>query len=105
MLWLTYPTCGERPASEFRFGGELPHVPDSITDPEARNVGYVWMVNNFRGVTTEPWFHAGGCRRWPTLSRDTITDTVIASRPGSGARDTSWSLDRDVFPAVEPRHS
>ena len=24
MLWITCPTCGERPASEFRFGGELP---------------------------------------------------------------------------------
>ncbi len=28
MLWLTCPTCGERPVTEFRFGGEVPHVPD-----------------------------------------------------------------------------
>ena len=28
-----------RPAvDEFRFGGELPPVPDSITDPDARNI-------------------------------------------------------------------
>ncbi len=78
MLWLTCPICGERPASEFRFGGELPHVPDSIIDPVARNVDYVWMVNNVRGVTTERWFHAAGCRRWVTVQRDTITDQVVA---------------------------
>jgi heterotetrameric sarcosine oxidase delta subunit len=77
MLWLTCPTCGQRPASEFRFGGELPSVPDSITDPDARNVDEVWMVNNVCGVTTERWFHAAGCRRWLTLSRDTSTDTVM----------------------------
>ena len=26
MLWLTCPTCGERPVTEFRFGGELPRA-------------------------------------------------------------------------------
>ena len=78
MLWLTCPHCGERPVGEFRFGGELPQVPDSITDEAARNVDYVWMVTNVRGVATERWFHAAGCRRWLTLRRDTITDTVVA---------------------------
>ncbi len=78
MLWLTCPICGERPASEFRFGGELPQVPDRITDPAERNLDYVWMVNNVRGVTIERWFHAAGCRRWVTVRRDTITDTVVA---------------------------
>ena len=77
MLWISCPICGERPVNEFRFGGELPSVPGWITDPEARNVDYVWMVNNVRGVTTERWFHAAGCRRWVTLRRDTITDTVV----------------------------
>jgi heterotetrameric sarcosine oxidase delta subunit len=78
MLWITCPICGERPVSEFRFGGELPSVPDSITDPDARNVDYVWMINNVRGVSIERWFHAAGCRRWLTLQRDTVTDTVVA---------------------------
>ena len=78
MLWITCPICGERPASEFRFGGELPSVPDWIVGDEARNVDYVWMVNNVRGVTTERWFHGAGCRRWLTLQRDTSTDTVVA---------------------------
>jgi sarcosine oxidase subunit delta len=78
MLWITCPTCGERPVSEFRFGGELPHVPDSITDPDARNLDWVWMQDNVDGITAERWFHAAGCRRWLTLRRDTSTDRVVA---------------------------
>ena len=36
MLWLTCPNCGPRPVEEFRFGGELPDVPDaSPTRPSA----------------------------------------------------------------------
>ena len=85
MLWIICPTCGERPVSEFRFGGELPAVPDSITDEAARNVDYVWMLDNIRGVTTERWFHAAGCRRWLTLQRDTVNDRVVASSDGSRA--------------------
>jgi sarcosine oxidase subunit delta len=78
MLWITCPTCGERPVSEFRFGGELPHVPDSITDPDARNLDWVWMQDNVDGITAERWFHAAGCRRWLTLRRNTSTDRVVA---------------------------
>jgi heterotetrameric sarcosine oxidase delta subunit len=78
MLWITCPTCGERPVSEFRFGGELPHVPDRITDEGERNLDRVWMQDNVDGVTTERWFHAAGCRRWLTLRRNTTTDRVVA---------------------------
>jgi len=78
MLWITCPTCGERPVNEFRFGGELPHVPDSITHPADRNLDWVWMQDNVDGITTERWFHAAGCRRWLTLRRDTRTDRVVA---------------------------
>jgi heterotetrameric sarcosine oxidase delta subunit len=77
MLWITCPTCGERPVAEFRFGGELPHVPDHLTDPTERDVDYAWMYDNVAGITTERWFHAAGCRRWLTLRRDTRTDRVV----------------------------
>ena len=78
MLWIPCPHCGERPASEFRFGGELPSIPGRITDPAERNLDYVWMFDNVAGITTERWFHAAGCRRWLTLRRDTRTDRVVA---------------------------
>jgi heterotetrameric sarcosine oxidase delta subunit len=63
--------------AEFRFGGELPHVPEHLTDPAARDVDYAWMFDNVAGLTTERWFHAAGCRRWLTLRRDTRTDRVV----------------------------
>jgi heterotetrameric sarcosine oxidase delta subunit len=78
MLWITCPVCGERPITEYRFGGELPHVPDHITGGADRNLDWVWMYDNVAGVTTERWFHAAGCRRWRTIRRDTVSDRVLA---------------------------
>ena len=78
MLWLPCSNCGRRPVEEFIFGGEL-RVPDeAIVDPAARDLDYAWMHDNPEGVSTERWFHAAGCRRWLTLRRDTVTDTVVA---------------------------
>ena len=77
MLWLNCPQCGSRPVEEFAFGGELPTVPDRITDPHERDVDYVWMFDNLEGVSTERWFHQAGCRRWHTVSRNTINDAII----------------------------
>lgn len=76
-LRLTCPTCGVRPLEEFLYGGELPVVPDAITEPDARDVDRAWMRGNPEGACTERWFHAHGCRRWLTLVRDTRTDAVI----------------------------
>jgi heterotetrameric sarcosine oxidase delta subunit len=76
MLWLSCPNCGSRPIEEFGFGGELPTVPDRITDPSERDIDYVWMFDNLEGITIERWFHQAGCRRWHTVERNTITDSV-----------------------------
>ena len=78
MLWLDCPRCGRRPVDEFAFGGERRPVPDWIEGDDARNFDEVWMFENPAGITTERWFHAAGCRRWLTISRDTTTDTVVA---------------------------
>ena len=77
MLWLTCPHCGGRPIEEFRFGGELPHVPDRITDADQRDLDHVWMLDNADGPTTERWFHEAGCRRWHTIRRDTRNDEIL----------------------------
>ncbi|MGD9705537.1 MAG: sarcosine oxidase subunit delta [Acidimicrobiia bacterium] len=77
MLWIPCPICGRRPVEEFSFGGELPTVPDRITDADDRDVDLVWMFDNVRGISTERWFHHAGCRRWLTLRRDTATDTIL----------------------------
>lgn len=65
------PNCGRRPVTEFRYGGEIPSVPDRITDRDERDVDLVWMLRNPEGPCTERWFHELGCRRWLTLVRDT----------------------------------
>ena len=77
MLWITCPTCGARPVEEYRFGGELPSVPERVTDPDARDVDYVWFYDNPDGLTIERWFHIAGCRRWLTVRRDTHTDVIV----------------------------
>jgi sarcosine oxidase, subunit delta len=77
MLYLNCPVCGSRSREEFAFGGEFPTVPDNVTDPEARNVDYVWFYDNVDGPSKERWFHTAGCRRWHTAERNTTTDTLL----------------------------
>jgi heterotetrameric sarcosine oxidase delta subunit len=78
---LICPTCGPRPIEEFEYG-EIAVVPDSITDPDERDLDRAFMRSNPEGPQTERWFHSFGCRRWLTLRRDTRTDEVLsAARP------------------------
>ena len=76
-LQITCPNCGQRPVEEFLYG-EIPVVPDSITDIDARDLDRAFMRSNTEGPQTERWFHLFGCRRWLTLRRDTRTDEIIA---------------------------
>ncbi len=70
------PHCGERAVEEFLYG-ELPSTPDALTEPDARDVDRAFMHGNAEGVVMERWFHAGGCRRWCTVTRDTRTNVVV----------------------------
>lgn len=75
-LWIPCARCGPRPVEEFLYG-EVPTVPDTIADPEARDVDRVFMRNNPDGPAREAWFHTMGCRRWSYLTRDRSTDTWL----------------------------
>jgi sarcosine oxidase subunit delta len=75
-MTITCPHCGERPIEEFIYG-EIPTVPESITDPDARDIDRAFMRGNPEGITIERWFHVFGCRRWLTLQRDTRTDETV----------------------------
>jgi sarcosine oxidase, subunit delta len=67
-LLVACPTCGERPYTEFTFGGELRDVSShDVMSDFAR----VYLRENTAGVQAERWFHELGCRRWVTLRRDT----------------------------------
>jgi heterotetrameric sarcosine oxidase delta subunit len=62
------PVCGERPFTEFSFGGELRAV--SSPDP-AEDFARVYLRENTAGVQRERWYHGAGCDRWVTVDRDT----------------------------------
>jgi sarcosine oxidase subunit delta len=62
---ITCPTCGPRPYTEFRYGGEI------------REDEGLWRHRNTAGVQEERWFHQGGCCRWLTARRDTQTNAVL----------------------------
>lgn len=67
------PFCGERPYTEFTFGGEL--RPTDSPDLES-DFDRVYHRANVAGEQQERWFHAAGCRRWMTLTRDTVRNVV-----------------------------
>lgn len=74
-LQIPCPNCGRRPVHEF-VHGEVPRVPESITNQDERDLDRAFMRENIEGVVTERWFHTDGCRRWLTLRRNTTTDEV-----------------------------
>ena len=73
-LLVACPTCGERPSSEFSFGGELRDV--SSPDPAA-DFARVYLRDNTACVQEERWFHLLGCHRWVTLRRDTVANRFV----------------------------
>jgi sarcosine oxidase, subunit delta len=77
MLTINCPNCGPRSVEEFRFGGELPEPPPSITGEFDRDLDRVWMFTNVAGVEVERWFHEAGCHRWLTVRRDTSVDRIV----------------------------
>jgi len=85
MLRLVCPHCGERSVVEFRYG-EIPTVPEEMTDPAARDLDRAFMRTNTEGVVTERWFHEAGCRRWMTVRRDSRTDHVLETVSRSSGR-------------------
>jgi heterotetrameric sarcosine oxidase delta subunit len=74
-LRVACPFCGERPVAEFSFGGELRDV--SSPDP-ASDFDRVYLRDNVAGLQQERWYHAAGCKRWVTLSRDTTSNRFEA---------------------------
>ncbi len=72
---ISCPNCGNRPYTEFWFGGEslasITPGPDLQAEYER-----VWLKENLAGRQFERWFHYAGCRRWMTVERDTLTNVI-----------------------------
>ena len=77
MLILTCPNCGDRSASEFRFGGEYnprPKDPSACNDEEWTD--YLYIRNNRMDMQTEWWYHNAGCGIWVLVERKTQTNQI-----------------------------
>lgn len=76
MLLIPCPWCGPRVESEFTHGGEADVARPKDPDAASNDVwlDYLYFRRNPKGVFDERWLHAGGCRQWFIVSRDTRTN-------------------------------
>lgn len=72
-LKIPCPRCGPRAYQEFVYGGEERPLEAADPDDEFRRV---YLRANVAGPQRERWFHAAGCRRWCTVTRDTLTNRI-----------------------------
>ena len=89
MLAIRCPWCGVRNEFEFVNGG--PSKPRRVDDA-AEFDDAAWVVRltvgpNPKGPLLEKWWHARGCGRWFTLSRDTLPHACRAEPPDAGRGD------------------
>ena len=85
MFTIECPWCGTRDQSEFTCHGEAhiarPLDTEKLSDEEWGD--YVFFRNNPKGMHSERWVHAFGCRRWFNAVRNTATDRITATyKPG-----------------------
>jgi sarcosine oxidase subunit delta len=79
------PCCGERPHSEFVYGGDAAVVrpPEPVAAVADEWLAYLYLRENPRGAHRELWFHELGCGRWLEVTRDTLTHAITgAATPG-----------------------
>ena len=80
MLLIECPWCGPRDETEYQYGGEAhvpyPEDPAQLSDREWAE--YLFYRNNPKGLFTERWAHAVGCRRWFNVVRDTASYDIKA---------------------------
>ena len=89
MLLLSCPNCGQRNASEFRFGGENAPRPSSPMDAsDAEWLQYLYLRANGRGVQVEWWFHQAGCGLWFLAERDRGANEFVRTYTWAAAGGT-----------------
>ena len=74
------PHCGDRPVTEFAYGGTLggstgPATLDALSEE-------LYFSDNVAGEQVERWFHRYGCERWMVVRRDTRTNAASEAREG-----------------------
>ena len=78
MLLLNCPNCGERNASEFRYGGPYNPRPDAPDQADATEwTEYLFLQTNSMGEQVEWWYHRSGCELWFLAERNRQSNRVI----------------------------
>ena len=92
MTWLVEteipcPWCGERDETEFSYGGEagVAYPADPAALDDAQWAQWLFFRDNPKGAFAERWVHTHGCRRWFSITRDTLTHQLVSS-DGAEAR-------------------
>jgi sarcosine oxidase subunit delta len=75
MKLLKCPMNGERPLSEFIFGGEVREMPDPNTCTDQEWAAYVHYRNGAPGMKKEWWYHSPS-GTWFIAERNTLLDEV-----------------------------
>lgn len=77
MIRIECPVCGQRPETEFTYGGDATVRRPEMTneDPQAW-IEYVFLRGNPRGWHREYWHHVQGCRQWIVLERNTLSHEI-----------------------------
>lgn len=78
MMFIPCPWCGPRDENEFHYGGQAqvhyPADPSEVSDEDWGR--FLFFRSNPKGFFIERWSHTSGCRRWFTVARDTVTNTI-----------------------------
>lgn len=80
MLLITCPWCSERDQTEFSYHGEA-HIArplNTTTVSDQDWTEYLFYRTNPAGPHRERWMHAGGCRRWFNVLRNTASGEILA---------------------------
>lgn len=79
MMNVKCPYCGPRSEVEYSFGGPAhlvrPGPAAKVSDEEW--AGYLFMLNNVKGVSAERWCHSHGCGQWFNMLRNTVTHEIL----------------------------
>jgi sarcosine oxidase subunit delta len=73
------PFCGARDVNEFTYLGDAAvRRPDSqAPDAGKQYFEQTYLRDNPAGAHEELWYHAGGCRGWLRVKRDTRTHEIL----------------------------
>lgn len=87
MLMIHCPFCGPRGEHEFGFGDQAGIVRPSLSASDDEWADYLFVRDNHAGLQRERWVHAGGCRQWFFIDRDTITHAIHGTFAFADARE------------------